>query len=120
MSRYKTQVLEVINRNRVVTLALAQSFNGFLPVYDGGVDFILYREKDGLVHKVQLKGRWMIDKKYIGRDIWMAFPIGGAWYFMPHDTIVALADAECATKTASWTAAAPIRSRVHQKRRSQT
>ena len=42
MSRYKSQVREVINRNTVVSLALAQGFNAFLPVYDGGVDFILY------------------------------------------------------------------------------
>jgi len=40
----------------------------FLPVYDGGVDFILHREaKAGQpetttdTRKVQLKGRWTID-----------------------------------------------------------
>lgn len=92
MSRYRSQVREVINRNTVVSLALAQDFNAFLPVYDGGVDFILYRESDGLVRKVQLKGRWMIDRKYVGRDIWMAFPIGGDWYLMPHDRMVELAE----------------------------
>ena len=63
MSRYRSQVREVINRNALVTLALEHGFNAFLPVYDGGVDFILYREADGLVRKVQLKGRWYIDRK---------------------------------------------------------
>ncbi len=57
MSRYRAQIREVINRNVVVSLALEQGFNAFLPVYDGGVDFILYREADGAVRKVQLKGR---------------------------------------------------------------
>ncbi len=103
MSRYRSQVREVINRNTVVSLALDQGFNAFLPVYDGGVDFILYRESDGVVRKVQLKGRWTIDRKYIDRDIWMAFPIAGAWYVMPHDEMVALAEAEGVTKTVSWT-----------------
>lgn len=102
MSRYRSQVREVINRNTVVSLALDQGFNAFLPVYDGGVDFILYRESDGLVRKVQLKGRWVIDRKYVGRDIWIAFPIGTDWYLMPHDEMVALAEAEGVTKTASW------------------
>lgn len=69
MSRYRSQVREVINRNAVISLALDQGFNAFLPVYDGGVDFILYRESDGMLRKVQLKGRWIIDRKYIGRDI---------------------------------------------------
>lgn len=102
MSRYRSQVREVINRNTVVSLALDQGFNAFLPVYDGGVDFILYRESDGLVRKVQLKGRWTIDRKYLDRDIWVAFPIAGDWYLMPHDVMVALAEADGVTKTASW------------------
>jgi hypothetical protein len=101
-SRYRSQVREVVNRNTVVSLALAQGFNAFLPVYDGGVDFIFYRESDGAIRKVQLKGRWMIDKKYEGRDIWMAFPIAGDWYLMPHDEMIALAEADGVTKTASW------------------
>ena len=104
MSRYRTQVREVINRNVVVSLALEQGFNAFLPVYDGGVDFILYRESDGAIRKVQLKGRWMIDKKYRGRDIWMAFPIGADWYLMPHDVMLEHAEADGKTlKSASWT-----------------
>ena len=102
MSRYRSQVKEVINRNVVVSLALEQDFNDFLPVYDGGVDFILYHEADNLVRKVQLKGRWTIDKKYTGRDIWMAFPIDKDWYLMPHDLMLQLAEAEGITKTTSW------------------
>lgn len=60
--RYGSQVREVINRNTVISLALEQGFNAFIPVYDGGVDFILYRESDGGLRKVQLKGRWTIDR----------------------------------------------------------
>ena len=102
MSRYRSQVREVINRNTVVSLAMEQGFNAFLPVYDGSVDFILYREADGLIRKVQLKGRWLTDRKYVGRDIWMAFPIDDDWYLMPHDTMVASAEADDTTRTASW------------------
>jgi hypothetical protein len=101
--RYRTQVQEVINRHVVVSLALEQGFNAFLPVYDGGVDFILYREDDQQVRKVQLKGRWTIDKKYVGRDIWMAFPIDGQWHLMPHDLMLEHAEADGKTlKSASW------------------
>jgi hypothetical protein len=102
MSRYRTQVKEVINRNVVVSLALEQGFNAFLPVYDGGVDFILHHEGKNDTRKVQLKGRWMIDKKYERRDIWMAFPIGSDWYLMPHDEMVRLAAIDGITQTASW------------------
>ncbi len=103
MSRYSSQIREVINRNVVVSLALEQGFNAFLPVYDGGVDFILYREDDGAVRKVQLKGRWTIDRKYVGRDIWIAFPIGADWFLMPHDLMLEHAGADGKTlKSASW------------------
>ena len=102
MSRFRAQVREVINRNTVVSLAMAQGFNAFLPVYDDGVDFILYREADAVIRKVQLKGRWTIDRKYVGRDIWMAFPIADAWYLVPHDEMVEFAEADGTTLTASW------------------
>lgn len=103
MSRYRSQVKEVINRNVVVSLALGQGFNAFLPVYDGGVDFILHREADNVTRKVQLKGRWMIDKKYVGRNIWMAFPIDANWYLMPHDEMLNSAESDGTTQTTSWT-----------------
>lgn len=102
MDRYRGQVREVINRNTVVSLALAQGFNVFLPVYDGGVDFILHRERDGEIRKVQLKSRWTIDRKYLDRDLWIAFPMAGAWYLMPHEKMVALGEKEGITQTTSW------------------
>jgi hypothetical protein len=102
VTRYRSQVSEVINRNTVVSLALQQGFNAFLPVYDGGVDFILYHESDGVLRKVQLKARWTIDKKYVGRDIWIAFPIGSDWYLMPHDQMVDEAEPGV-IQSASWT-----------------
>ncbi len=102
MSRYRSQVREVINRNALVTLALEHGFNAFLPVYDGGVDFILYREPDGVIRKVQLKGRWYIDRKYVGRDIWIAFHVDGAWFLAPHDELVDMGERAGFTATASW------------------
>jgi hypothetical protein len=86
--RNRSQIKEVINRNTVASLALAQGFNVFLPVYDGGIDFILYRESDRELRQVQLKSRWTIDKKYEGREIWIAFPIDDDWYLIPHDEMV--------------------------------
>jgi hypothetical protein len=97
-----SQVREVINRNTVISLALEQGFNAFLPVYDGGVDFILYRESDRELRKVQLKSRWTIDKKYMNREIWVAFPIADDWYLMPHDEMYKAGEADGITRTDSW------------------
>jgi hypothetical protein len=86
-----SQKAEVINRNSFVNLALGQGFNVFLPVYDGGIDFIIDRENGNELYKVQLKSRWTIDKKYEGRDIWIAFPVGKEWYLIPHDEMIRVA-----------------------------
>lgn len=100
--RFSAQVREVINRNTLVSLALTSGYNAFLPVYDGGTDFILYNEGTGDLKKVQLKGRWTIDRKYLGLDIWIAFQEGDVWYLAPHDEMVQLAETYGYAATASW------------------
>jgi hypothetical protein len=106
MNRLSGQTKEVINRNFVVSLAIEKGFNVFLPVYDGGVDFILYREGDrhgeSTLLKVQLKSRWTIYKKYVGRDIWIAFPNERTWYLVRHDEMVETAEVGVLA-SASWT-----------------
>ena len=102
MAIHHSRIREVINRNIVISLALDQGFNAFLPVYDGGVDFILYRESDRELRKVQLKSRWTIDRKYMNREIWVAFPIADDWYLMPHDEMYKAGVADGITETASW------------------
>ncbi len=101
------QVIEVINRQRLIALAMERGYNAFLPVYDDGIDLILCREhgRGGSADlvKVQLKSRWTIHRKYLGRDIWIAFPDGGDWYLAPHDQLVKLADEAGFTTSASWT-----------------
>lgn len=100
MVKLVSEALEVINRNALVTVALKRGYNAYLPVYDGGIDLILHSEATGDTKLVQLKGRWTIDKKYVGRNIWIAFPDGGEWYVAPHDEMVRLGERH--TATASW------------------
>lgn len=106
LQRPSGQVIEVINRQRLIALVMERGYNAFLPVYDDGIDFILCRE-DGKggpadMRKVQLKSRWTIHKKYLGRDIWIAFPDGEDWYLAPHDDLVALGDEAGFTASSSW------------------
>ena len=58
--------------------------------------------EDSLTRKVQLKGRWIIDRRYIGRDIWVAFPHEGELYLVPHDVMVQQAEEYGLTRTSSW------------------
>ena len=51
-----------------------------------GADFIAVKGDDML--KVQLKGRFTIDKKYIGKDLYVAFLESNAVKIYNHDLIV--------------------------------
>jgi hypothetical protein len=72
---------------------LDSGFVPYIPEFDAGVDFIIWREEDDILFKVQLKSRWTVDLKYFGRDIWIAFPGlresgNRRWYLVPHDRMV--------------------------------
>ena len=50
-----------------------------------GADFIACHIDGETFLKVQLKGRLTIDKKYIGKGIYIAFLLGDDCYVYPHD-----------------------------------
>ena len=53
-----------------------------------GADFIACHIDGNRFLKVQLKGRLTIQKKYCGKDIYVAFSYKGAWYVYPHDELM--------------------------------
>ncbi len=72
----------------------------------GGADFIAVHI-DGSSLKVQLKGRLLIDSKYLGKGIYIAFrdgaPQDGTWYLYPHDEMLTLlSHAKGIDKTRAW------------------
>ena len=53
-----------------------------------GADFIAHHIDGETFVKVQLKGRMSFAKKYMCKDIYIAFPWHGHWYFYPHDELL--------------------------------
>jgi hypothetical protein len=53
-----------------------------------GADFLAYKFDGKTTLKVQLKSRLSIHKKYIGKEIWIAFPYDKAWYLIEHDRLI--------------------------------
>ena len=53
-----------------------------------GADFLAYRSDRDETLRVQLKSRITIQKKYLNKNIWMAFPHKGFWYLIEHDKLV--------------------------------
>lgn len=52
-----------------------------------GADFIACHIDGNNFIKVQLKGRLTLDKKYNGKDIFVAFRQDGKWFIYPHDQL---------------------------------
>ncbi len=66
-----------------------------------GADFIACHIDGNTFIKIQLKGRLTIDKKYNGKDIYVAFNQNDKWYIYPHDKLQSkLSDKVSGTK--SW------------------
>ena len=68
-----------------------------------GADFLAVHYLGDSVLKVQLKGRLTIATKYVGKDLWIAFPHGGEWYMVEHERLVEIIG-ECTTflESDSW------------------
>lgn len=53
-----------------------------------GADFIAQHIDGRTFMKVQLKSRPAFGKKYLGKDLFIAFFDGAAWYLYPHDEVL--------------------------------
>lgn len=59
---------------------------------------------DGTYLKIQLKGRLTIDKKYLDKDLYIAFRNATEWFLYPHDDFVDfLYKQNTAVESNSWT-----------------
>lgn len=68
-----------------------------------GADFIAQHIDGETFLKVQLKGRPTIDKRYMGKDLYIAFRVGDRWCLYPHDEVAErILESTDIAGTASW------------------
>lgn len=73
-SRLNSKQKENYNFHKVASVLANYGFNSMRLNDDWrGADFISVHISNGEMIKVQLKGRFTIDKKYIGKDLYIAF-----------------------------------------------
>ena len=67
-------------------------------------DFITQHAETNTFLKIQLKDRLTFDKKYIGKDLHIAFRTEGDWFLIPHDELLIEITEELGiiTGTSSW------------------
>jgi hypothetical protein len=80
---------EVYNFHKIAAVLADYGFNCLKLTDDWqGADFLAYQMLGSTeTLKVQLKSRISIDRKYEGKNIWIAFPRSDVWYLIEHDTL---------------------------------
>ena len=89
---------EIFNFQKIAAALADYGFNCIKLADDWqGADFLAYHKDGEQTLKVQLKARVTIDRKYLDKDLYMAFPHNGTWYLIHHDELVRIAG-----ETTSW------------------
>jgi hypothetical protein len=82
---------EVFNYQKVAGHLAEYGFNCIKLTDDWqGADFLAYHKDGNSTLKVQLKSRLVVSKKYHGKSLYMAFPIGNSWHLVEHDHLLEL------------------------------
>src|ERR1043166_4054811 len=68
-----------------------------------GADFIAQHIDGRTFMKVQLKSRPAFAKKYLGKDLFIAYFDGSVWYLYPHDEVLAKLLASSSTRSEEHT-----------------
>ena len=95
---------EIYNFHKVAAVLADYGYNCIKLADDwNGADFLAYHFDGDSTMRVQLKGRPYVDKKYIGRKLFMAFPISDDWYLVQHEELMEIFEAQSDFKaTRSW------------------
>ena len=95
---------EIYNFQRLAGRLAEYGFNCIKLADDWqGADFLAYHKDGDQTLKVQLKSRLTIYKKYLGKNLFMSFPVNETWFLIRHDELVEIVTAATDwLKTASW------------------
>ena len=103
--RLNSKQKEIYNFQKSAALLADFGFNCIKLADDWlGADFLAYHKDGRETLGVQLKARLTIDRKYLGRGLWLVFPANGSWYLIEHDELVrAVGEATPWLTSSSWT-----------------
>ena len=100
-SKLNSKQKENYNFHRLASLLASFGFNCIWLNDDVHGADLLALSTEGDVFKIQLKGRLTFDKKYMGKDLYVAFPSDDGFYIYLHDEALKLFIDKYET-TSSW------------------
>ncbi|MBP3141613.1 hypothetical protein [Aliivibrio fischeri] len=80
---------EIYNFQKLAAILAEYGFNCIKLADDWqGADFLAYHKDGHNSLRVQLKARLTINKKYLDKELYIAFPIKNKWCLINHDHLV--------------------------------
>ena len=80
---------EAINRALLEIELIKAEWVPLWPTVASGIDLGAYQPKSGEFRPIQLQERMTLDRKYMGRGLWLAWPTEDrGFYWMPHDDLM--------------------------------
>ena len=80
---------EIYNFQKIAGILAEYGFNCIKLDDDWqGADFLAYHKDGSQTLRVQLKSRPGVAKKYLGKNLYMSFPVDQVWYLISHDKLV--------------------------------
>lgn len=89
---------EIYNFQKLAGVLADFGYNCIKLADDRDADFLAYHQQKKDTYRIQMKSRLTVDKKYLGKNLHIAFPISSHWYLVEHDFLV-----ELITKATNWT-----------------
>ncbi|WP_318477029.1 hypothetical protein [Photobacterium leiognathi] len=90
-SELNSRQKEIFNFQKLSAVLADYGFNCIKLADDWqGADFLAYHKDGQDSLRVQLKARLTISEKYLGKDLYMAFPVKDNWCLIEHDVLVEL------------------------------
>lgn len=97
-SELNSKQKEIFNFQKIAGVLADYGFNCIKLADDWlGADFLAYHKDGKETLRVQLKSRLTIDKKYIGKELYITFPVQNGWCLISHDELVILVE-----KNTNW------------------
>jgi hypothetical protein len=91
-----SMLIEAANRAEATAILIRAEYRVYRPEADvdaGDLVVCTPKPKKRLLHAVQLKGRPHVERRHLGKDLFMLFPdpqgvpLCRAWYLIPHDEL---------------------------------
>lgn len=89
MHQHKSETERAADLHSLVNALLLGCCKVYLSVSKDEFDLVMRYQGGDELHPVAVRDRWTIERRFVRRDVLIAFQVAEDWYLVPHDELVA-------------------------------